>query len=108
MRIVNNLMILFLFFYSSIFFQTSFSEYVQPVSEMKSYQSSFYNRYNLIQPDKISAQHHSFFNLSGQALVGSTLAIGFSILPLSATFGSAFGSGSSASTQLLSVLALSS
>ena len=109
MRLENNLIIVFLFSYLSIFSQITSGQSVQLTAEMKSYHTSFHNRFTVVQTDNVSSQHHSFFNLSGQALVGSALAVGFSFLPLSAGFADAWsGESNTASQTALGILAISS
>lgn len=63
--------------------------------EIENYKSSF----NFGLPDNIAAKKHSFLNLSGQALVGSAFAVGFSVLPLAATWANIWGSDGTPVTQ---------
>ena len=60
-------------------------------------------------PDNVVSHKYSFINLSGQALVGSALAVGFSILPFSVAFGSALSGNSTETSQAtLEILTISS
>ncbi len=60
-------------------------------------------------PDNIVSHKYSFINLTGQALVGSALAVGFSILPSSVAFISALsGKSTEISQATLGILTISS
>jgi hypothetical protein len=55
---------------------------------------------------KTEGNMHSIFNLAGQAVVGSSLALGFSILPTAASFGSSWA-GEQTSATIFGILAIS-
>lgn len=75
---------------------------------MKSDSITAFNNFIDIQTDNIPSQHHSILNLTGQSLVGFSLTVGFSILPLSSAFGNAFSGNSTVASQTaLGVLAIS-
>ena len=103
------LIAVFLFLYSSIFSQNQSGQFVQLTAEIKSYDISANNQFTVVQQDNILSHRHSFINLSGQALVGSALAIGFAILPLSAGAANAWsGESTDVSQAAFGILALSS
>ena len=63
----------------------------------------------LFETDKPVSKKYSFLNLSGQAIVGSVFAVGFSILPLAASWANAGGSdGTPVSQTALGILTVSS
>ena len=98
-----------LFLFSSIIAQNESDQFIQCKIGMKSTDAFAYNRFTLVYQDNILTEHHSFLNLSGQALVGSTLAMGFSILPLGAGVADALSRNSTKGSQTaLGILAISS
>jgi hypothetical protein len=108
-KLIFNLFAALLFFNSSNFCQNQSSQFVQLTTELKLYEISACNRFTVAERDNILSHHHSFFNLSGQALVGSALAFGFAILPLSAGALNAWsGKSTDASQTAFGILALSS
>lgn len=109
MRLILRFIAILLFSFASIFAQNESNQLAQFKIRMKSNDTYAYNRFTIVQQDKISSQHYSLLNLTGQALVGSTLAVGFSILPLSAGFANAWsGKSTDASQSALGILAISS
>lgn len=93
---------------ASILPQSESNQLAEVKAKMKSDSFSALNNFTVVQIDNISSQHHSILNLAGQALVGSSLAVGFSILPLSSAFGDALsGNATVASQTALGVLAIS-
>jgi len=78
-------------------------------AEIKYFDKNNNSNIVLFGTDKIVTQKHSFLNLSGQAIVGSAFAVGFSILPLAATWANAWGSdGTPVSQTALGILTISS
>ena len=59
-------------------------------------------------PDITFSRKHSILNLSGQLLVGSTLAMGFSIIPAGLVGAASFGKETEVSVPLLNIIAVSS
>lgn len=106
MRII---IVIIIFSFSGIFAQDERNEIIQFKMGMKTNNTNSYIKFETAQQDNSSLQHHSFINLSGQTLVGSALAIGFSILPLSAGVANAWsGESTEASQTALGILAISS
>jgi hypothetical protein len=109
MRLILRFIAILLFSFASIFAQNESNQFAQLKIRMKSNDTYAYNHFTVIQQDNISSQHYSFLNLTGQALVGSTLAIVFSIPPISAGFADAWsGKSNDASQTALGILAISS
>jgi hypothetical protein len=78
-------------------------------AEIKYFDKNNNSHIILFETDKTVTHKHSFLNLSGQAIVGSTFAVGFSILPLTAAWANAWGSdGTPASQTALGILTVSS
>lgn len=94
---------------SNIFAQDSYQSIGHLKSEINYFCKIDNSRIVLFESDKTISQKHSILNLSGQALVGSTFAVGFSILPLAAMWANAWGSdGTPASQTAIGILTLSS
>uniref|UniRef100_A0A832LK16 Uncharacterized protein n=1 Tax=Ignavibacterium album TaxID=591197 RepID=A0A832LK16_9BACT len=109
MRLILRFIAILLFSFASIFAQNESNQFAQLKIRIKSNDTYAYNHFTVIQQDNISSQHYSFLNLTGQALVGSTLAIVFSIPPISAGFADAWsGKSNDASQTALEILAISS
>ena len=109
MRFLLRLILILLFSFASIFGQVESNDIIHLKLGMKSNETYASNRFTITQQDKISPQHYSFLNLSGQVLLGSTLAVGFSLLPLSAGFADALSGKSTTTSQTaLGILAISS
>ncbi|WP_337865820.1 hypothetical protein [Ignavibacterium sp.] len=93
---------------ASILSQSGSNQLAELKAKMKSDGFSAFHNFTVVRTDNISSQHHSILNLAGQALVGSSLAVGFSIFPISAGFADAWsGDATVASQTALGVLAIS-
>ncbi|HKI77680.1 MAG TPA: hypothetical protein VKA26_03985 [Ignavibacteriaceae bacterium] len=95
--------------FSCTFAQNELSLVIQQKSEI---QTSYQHNYNWIantKPDETSSHHYSFLNLSGQAVVGSALAVAFALPPLTAEFAASWGSRTTTFTRTaLGILSISS
>ena len=69
---------------------------------------NYQSYYSISKSDNLSSNNYSFINLAGQAVVGSVLAVGFFIPPMSASFVSSFGENNEPLPAALAVLAFSS
>lgn len=93
---------------ASILSQSESNQIAEVKAKIKSDSFSAFNNFTVVQTDIISSQHYSILNLAGQALFGSSLAVGFSVLPLSSAIGDALsGNATVASQTALGVLAIS-
>lgn len=94
---------------SNVLAQNSYRPIGHLISEIKYFDKSSNSNIILFESDKTVSKKHSFLNISGQAIVGSAFAVGFSILPLAATWANAWGSdGTPASQTALGILTVSS
>ena len=109
MRFLLRLIWILLFSFANIFAQGESNDIIHLKLGMKSNETYASNRFTITQQDKISSQHYSFLNLSGQVLVGSTLAVGFSFLPFGAAFAHSWsGNSTAASRTALGIVTISS
>lgn len=100
--------VLFVFFVcSNIVAQNNYKSISQLTAEIKFFDNINDTHITLFQHNKIDSQKHSIINLSGQLVVGSALAVGFSILPFSLGFAAAW-SGNETGAGISSILAISS
>ena len=107
------LILVFIFICSSNHAQNNFKQFSHLVEDIICLDKINNNRITLFQPDDNIFKHHSFINLSGQAIIGSVFAAGFSILPLAATVANAWGSDGTRTSRAtlgvaLSILTISS
>lgn len=98
-----------IFSYAGIFAQVESDNFMRLKFKMKLNETYISNRLTITQQDNLSSRHHTFLNLSGQFLAGSSLAIGFSILPVSAGFADAWsGKSTNVSQTAWGILIISS
>jgi len=106
----SKLFLILVFICSSIIAQNNFKSLRQIETDTNTlhyYEST--STVTCFVPDNVVSHKYSFINLSGQALVGSALAVGLSILPFSAAIGSALsGESTETSTTALGILTISS
>ncbi len=83
---------MFIFICSLNFAQNNFKPVCRLATDIK--YSDNYNETHIIyfHPEEIVRKNYSFLNLSGQAILGSAFAVGFSILPLTAGLANSMGS----------------
>ena len=94
---MKTILILLLAFTCSINFAQNNSRAVKHFADnMKLFNNESINNQSLLFPDSINYHGYSFLNLSGQAVVGSALAVAFTLIPVTAAIGNALSGRPSA------------